>query len=437
MVYLKKAELDSFHSLKWLMFLRVIFTTFLLGSAIILQLKEASFQSIPILILYGLIVLIFFLSFVYAVLLRWVKRYQLLAYIQICIDTFVVTMIIFVTGNFSSIFSFLYLLVIIYSIILLSRKGSLIIAALCSIQYGIMINLEYFGVLKPFGSNSDIIAFQNNWSYVLYKVIITMVACFVVAFLSSLLSEREQRTKKELRTMENHFKRVEKMAAIGEMAAGLAHEIKNPLASLSGSIQILREEVRYDPVHDKLMQIVLRETDRLSSLVGNFLMYAKPPAGKALPLELNKAVQETVSLFEKGKTCQNRISIFKKFSSGIWVNMDPMHLRQVLWNLLLNAAEAIENQGEIYISVYLQKNDYAVVEICDTGCGMTTEEIQFIFDPFYTTKSNGTGLGLSIVHSILKSYESRLDVESEIKEGSKMTLCIKKIDPQLKLDTFD
>jgi two-component system, NtrC family, sensor histidine kinase HydH len=436
-LYLKKAELDSFHSLKWLMFLRVIFTTFLLGSAIILQLKEESFQSFPILILYGLIILVFFLSFVYAVLLKWVKRYQLLAYIQISIDTFVVTMIIFVTGNFSSIFSFLYLLVIIYSIILLSRRGSLIIAALCSIQYGIMINLEYYGVLKPFGSNSEIIAFQHDWSYVLYKVMVTMVACFVVAFLSSLLSEKEQRTKKKLRTMENHFKRVEKMAAIGEMAAGLAHEIKNPLASLSGSIQILREEVHYDPVHDKLMQIVLRETDRLSSLVGNFLMYAKPPAGKALPLELNRAVQETVSLFEKGKTCQNRISIFKKFSSGIWVNMDPMHLRQVLWNLLLNAAEAIENQGEIYIRVYQQKREYAVVEICDTGCGMTTDQIQFIFDPFYTTKSNGTGLGLSIVDSILKSYESRLDVESEINEGSKMMLNIKKIDPQLKLDTFD
>jgi two-component system, NtrC family, sensor histidine kinase HydH len=237
--------------------------------------------------------------------------------------------------------------------------------------------------------------------------------------------------------MEDHFRRVEKLAAIGEMAAGLAHEIKNPLASLSGSIQILREEVRYDPVHDKLMQIVLRETDRLSSLVGDFLMFAKPPAGKALPLELNREVQETVSLFEKGKTCQDRISIIKKFSSGLWVNMDPMHLKQVLWNLLLNAAEAIENQGEISIRIYQQKDDYAVVEIFDTGCGMTTDQIQFIFDPFYTTKSNGTGLGLSIVHSILKSYESRLDVESEKNEGSKITLSIKKIDPQLKLDTFD
>lgn len=393
-----------------------------------LQLREPSFQNFPIQVLYGLIIFVFFLSFVYSVLIKWVKRYQLLAYTQIGVDTFVVTMIIFVTGSFSSIFSFLYLLVIIYSSILLYRKGSLIIAALCSIQYGVLVNLEYYGILKPLGAESEFIIHHNDWSYVLYKIMITMVACFAVAFLSSLLSERERRTKKELRTMEDHFKRVEKLAAIGEMAAGLAHEIKNPLASLSGSIQILRQEVRYDPVHDKLMQIVLRETDRLSSLVGDFLMFAKPPAGKSLPLELERVVQETVSLFEKGKACQDRICITKDYLSGIWVNMDPMHLRQVLWNLLLNAAEAIENQGEIHIRIYLQKDDFAVVEIFDTGCGMAAEQIQSIFDPFYTTKPNGTGLGLSIVHSILKSYESRLDVESEKNEGSKMILRIKKIE---------
>jgi len=97
-------------------------------------------------------------------------------------------------------------------------------------------------------------------------------------------------------------------------------------------------------------------------------------------------VQETVSLFEKGKTCQDRISITKDYSSGIWVKMDPMHLRQVLWNLLLNAAEAIENQGEIYIRVYQQKGNYVVVEIFDSGCGMTNDQIKSIFDPFYTTK---------------------------------------------------
>ena len=104
---------------------------------------------------------------------------------------------------------------------------------------------------------------------------ITMIACFAVAFLSSLLAEQARKTKKDLLAMEEHVKRVEKMAAAGELGAGLAHEIKNPLASLTGSIQILKEEISYDQKHDRLMQIVLREADRLSSLVNNFLLFAK------------------------------------------------------------------------------------------------------------------------------------------------------------------
>ena len=421
------------------MFFRVIFTTFLLGSTIALQIGEASLLSVPIAFLYGLIIFVFIISFIYALLINHIKNCRLFACIQIGIDTFVVTMIIFVTGSLASIFSFLYLLVIIYSGILLFRQGTLTIAALCIVQYSVMLFLEYHNILKPLGIQNEQFAFQHDWSYVFYRVVMIMAACFAVAFLSSLLAERDQRTQKELKAMESHIKRVEKLAGIGKMAAGLAHEIKNPLASLSGSIQILREEIRYDPVHDKLMQIVLREADRLSSLVNDFLMFARPPAGRSQHVELDHVVHETVSLFERGKICKNRIAIIKEYACNIWVKMDPMHLRQVLWNLLLNAAEAIENKGEIYIRVRQTKGDYAIIEIEDTGCGMTQDQIQSIFDPFFTTKPNGTGLGLSIVHSVLKSYDSRLDVESESNSGSRMILSIKKIDPpshQLKLDTI-
>lgn len=418
------------------MFFRVTFTTFLLGSTIMLQFRESSLLSVPIALFYVLIVSVFFLSFIYALLINRIKHCYRFAFFQFGIDTFVVTIIIFVTGSFSSIFSFLYLLVIIYSSVLLFRKGSLVIALLCSVQYAAMVCLEYFAIFRPLGIQNGQLAFQYDWSFVFYKVIITIVACFAVAFLTGLLSEREQRARKELRAMEDHIKRVEKLAGIGKMAAGLAHEIKNPLASLSGSVQILKEEIQYDPVHDKLMQIVLREADRLSSLVGDFLMFARPPAGIAQPVELEPVLKETVSLFERGKICRDRISIIKDYVSGVkknvsrvWVKMDPAHLKQVLWNLLLNAAEAIEGQGKIHVRIAPSNGEYAVIEIEDTGCGMTPEQIRSVFDPFYTTKPNGTGLGLSIVHSVLKSYDSRLDVESQIQAGSRMTLSLKKIDP--------
>ena len=402
----------------------------LLGSTIILQLGEKTSPFAPsLIVLYGIIFVIFFLSFIYGLLLKRIKRDGPFALLQILVDTTIVSLIIFVTGSFLSVFSFLYLVVLIYSSMLLSRRMTLIIAAVCSIQFGIMVDLEYYGILTPFGMKTSHLAAMFAWNEVLYKVLITMMACFAVAFLSSLLSEQTRKTKKELQAMEDHVKRVEKMAAIGEMAAGLAHEIKNPLASLSGSIQLLKEDIRYDPDHDRLMQIILREADRLSLLVSNFLLYARPPAGKVEPVELDKVLIETTELFEKDGSTDGRIATTSNIESDIWIEMDPVHLRQILWNLLLNAAEAIDGAGKISIEMYGERNKDAWVKIIDDGCGISREILKSIFDPFFTTKTSGTGLGLSIVHRILQAYDSRLDVDSEPDKGTTVTLKLKQINP--------
>jgi len=426
---LQMPEKDFKDKLKWLMLFRVLFSTLLLGSSIILQLGDSPPPiGPPLKLLYGLIAGIFFLSILYALVLERTEKYLTFAYVQILIDTLVVTVIIFVTGSFSSIFSFLYLVVIIYSSILLSIRGTLVIAAICSIQFGVMVDLEYYGIIYPFVVEKAILASSHPWNQVLYKILITMTACFAVAFLSSFLSEQVRSTRKELRVMESHVKRVEKMAAVGEMAAGMAHEIKNPLASLTGSIQLLKEDIHYDPDHDRLMQIILREADRLSSLVNNFLMYARPPAGKVETIEFDKVLTETAELFEKDASHDGRITITKNIQSDIWISMDPVHLRQIFWNLLLNASEAIDGQGVINIEMYGLKNKRACIKITDDGCGMSPEELKPIFDPFYTTKANGTGLGLSIVHRILEAYDSWLNVESEVNKGTTFTLQFKQME---------
>lgn len=425
----QKIEGDFKSKMKWLLSVRLLFSSLLLGSTIILQRSENSSSFAPqLLFLYGVIITIFLLSFVYAVVLKHIKRHALFAFLQISADTFIVSVIIFVTGGFLSVFSFLYLVVIIYSSMLLPRRATIFVAALCGIQFGVMVDLEYYGFLEPFGVPYVNLALTYAWNQVLYKIMITMLACFAVAFLSVLLSEQTRKTKKELQVMEDQVKRVEKMAAIGEMAAGLAHEIKNPLASLSGSIQLLREDIRYDPDHDRLMQIILREADRLSSLVTNFLLYARPPAGKVEAIELDKALIEITELFEKDSTTDGRISTTKAIASGVWISMDPVHLRQVLWNLLLNAADAIQDEGNIAIEMYPLKGKQACIKIADDGCGMPHEILQSIFDPFFTTKSSGTGLGLSIVHRILEAYDSHLEVESEVNQGSTFTVKFKQID---------
>ena len=423
-------EIDDKTKLRWLILVRILFSLLLLGSAVVQQIGETAIPlDRSLMILYGLILAIFILSVVYGVVLKRIKNVTLFAFIQISIDTLFATLIVFLTGGFVSVFSFLYLVVIIYSSMLLPMRGTMVIAALCSLQFGALVELEYFGFIDPIGNNGQALANAYDWSQIFFKLMITITACFAVAFLSSLLSEQTRKTKEELRTMEGHVKRVEKMAAIGEMAAGLAHEIKNPLAALTGSIQLLKEDMRYDSDHARLMQIILREADRLSSLASNFLFYARPPAGKVEPIDLSRALLEIAELFEIDGSNNGRVKTTKNVSSNVWITMDPGHLHQILWNLLLNAAEAIDGEGNIGIEMFPTKNKYALVKISDNGCGISPESLKTIFDPFFTTKPNGTGLGLSIVHRILEANDAWLNVESQLNKGTTITLHFKQISP--------
>jgi signal transduction histidine kinase len=354
-----------------------------------------------------------------------VRHKILLTYFQFAIDTVIVTLIIYVTGGYYSFFSFLYLVVIIYASMTLYFRGGLFVAGLCSIFYTILIVLEFStNILPPLEGVSAAVPQGQAAFAIVFKVIITSAACFAVAFLSGLLTEQNRKSQLELQTMEASLKRVEKMAYMGEMAAGLAHEIKNPLASLVGSIQMLKEDLCYDADHERLMDIILRETDRLSTLVTDFLFFARPPAGKPEKINLHRAINEITDLFDTDPTHRKRFKLQKNLPLDIWVLIDPTHLSQVLWNLLLNAAEAIDDDGKIELNVLPLKNSLVQIQVRDNGCGMQPDVAQSIFDPFYTTKSEGTGLGLSIVHRILESYNSRLDVDTEPGEGTAFTFTL-------------
>ncbi|MDX2446963.1 MAG: two-component sensor histidine kinase, partial [Desulfobacterales bacterium] len=190
------AERDLEQKLKLLMFFRLVFTSILLGSTIVLQLNEdVSPLAPPLLFLYGLIASIFLLSFLYSVTISSIQNKVVWAYIQIGIDTFIVTLIVLVTGCFLSFFSFLYLVVIIYSSVLLFLNGSMVMAGLCSLQYAILISLEYYGLIQPYGADISPLILEFGWLRVLYKVMITAVACYAVAFLSGFLSEQTRRSR--------------------------------------------------------------------------------------------------------------------------------------------------------------------------------------------------------------------------------------------------
>jgi two-component system sensor histidine kinase PilS (NtrC family) len=158
-------------------------------------------------------------------------------------------------------------------------------------------------------------------------------------------------------------------------------------------------------------------------------MFARPSAGIPEVIDLQKALEETVAFFKKDARRRGGITIQKIFEPGVWIEIDPAHLRQVLWNLLANAAEAIEGAGDIEIAMGTERRGQVRLQIRDSGCGIPNEKLKLIFDPFYTTKARGTGLGLSIVHSLLESYGYRLDVESRVGEGTTVILHLKRVNP--------
>ena len=411
--------------LQWLMFLRVVFTTLLLGATILVQWQERSGDGEqPIIFLYGLIALTYLLTFAYGLLFKKIPL-TTFSYIQLCLDTFLVTLVIYVTGGYVSVFSFLYLVVIIYSSLFLQRNGTLVVAALCCIQYGLLIDLEYFGVIRSFDLDAIIASGEVAWNKIAFKIVMTTVACFLVGTLSSFLSEEESRTRQELRAVRVHMRRVEKLASVGEMAARLTHEIKNPLAALVGSVRLLHDDLPMEERQERLMRIILREADRLNGLVNEFLQFARPVTGAPASIRLAPTIQEIIELFKRDKLSGGRLEIKMDLDADLQIEMDPSHFKQVLWNLLLNAAEAVSGGGEVHIVAERTMDGFTAVRVRDNGAGIDDETMRSLFEPFFTTKSQGSGLGLCVVYRILEAYGFQLSVDSAPGKGATFSILIK------------
>ncbi|HWP47511.1 MAG TPA: ATP-binding protein [Candidatus Limnocylindrales bacterium] len=247
----------------------------------------------------------------------------------------------------------------------------------------------------------------------------------------------------ELREMEEQVRRSDRLAALGELAAGIAHEIRNPLASIKGSVQMLKADLKLEEESRTLMDIIIRESTRLNNIITDFLVYARPT-----PLTLNKfdiireIIDPTLVLLKNSPECSDLIHIEKIYpQEPLWVVCDRQQMRQVLWNLCLNAVQAMPRGGILLISVKKiegnldgkdispskklappeiknSRRSWCTITIQDTGYGIKSEDLEKIFVPFFTTKENGTGLGLAIVHNIIENHQGIIKVKSKINEGT-------------------
>jgi two-component system sensor histidine kinase PilS (NtrC family) len=227
----------------------------------------------------------------------------------------------------------------------------------------------------------------------------------------------------ELRRLEVQSRRSERLATVGQLAAGVAHEIRNPLASISGSIELLRQGPTSSEDDRTLMAIVHREIQRLNVLVGDLLDYANPRPPQLVDFDLGVMVEETLHV-ARGEQAFASVEMAMEVDRPLALHADPAKLRQVLWNLLRNAADAAAVGGKHVLVDAYRTLDATMLVVSDDGPGIAADQLAHIFDPFFTTKHKGTGLGLATCHAIVAEHHGHIDVVSELGKGTKMMIAI-------------
>ena len=230
----------------------------------------------------------------------------------------------------------------------------------------------------------------------------------------------------KLKDLERLMYRAEKLAAVGELAAAVAHEVRNPLAAISGSIQLLRNKLDLRGTELRLMNIVLRETEGLNQWINEFLEYSRPPPIHSQPFDLTLLLNDAVAAFSQDEA-QSEIAVKMSSEESVWALGDTNRMKQVLWNLLNNAAQSMPEGGNIHVDVKaLSNGSHPLVELTiqDEGVGIPTEDLDRVFHPFFTTKERGTGLGLAVVHQIMENHGGQITVKSEPSEGTTFRLVL-------------
>jgi two-component system, NtrC family, sensor histidine kinase PilS len=228
-----------------------------------------------------------------------------------------------------------------------------------------------------------------------------------------------------IREMEDNLEKSRRLAVIGEMAAGLAHEIRNPLASISGSIQVLRKGLDLNETDEKLMQIILRGKDQLESVVKDFLFLARPHSGVYEETDMKEVISDVIESLRYGPDWNEGVQVEPEFmTSATRIEMNQAEIRQVIWNLLLNAVQSMPDGGKLTVAVDRVSvpggggDEYMEIRIADNGAGIAEEDLGKVFEPFHTTKEKGTGLGLAVVNRIIEGHSGKVTIESRVNQGT-------------------
>ncbi|MCB2229919.1 ATP-binding protein [bacterium] len=240
---------------------------------------------------------------------------------------------------------------------------------------------------------------------------------FAIALLSGGLIEREFRSRKKAEDMRLQLERSHKMSLVGQIAAGMAHEIKNPLASIKGAVEILCEDGTSEEDKAEFQAIVLKEVKRINASVTDFLEFARPSETTLAVLNLADVVRSSLKQIQP-QALRRDIRIISHVEDPVIVMADEEKIHQVMLNLLLNAVDASPDESNVTISLGTEESD-ARITIEDSGNGISEENVSKIFEPFFTTKSTGTGLGLAIAKSIVERHKGCIKLENNTSRGAR------------------
>jgi two-component system sensor histidine kinase PilS (NtrC family) len=530
------------NALVWLMVLRVVVVTALLGSAVVTEvLARPSEPGEP---LYLLIALTYLLTLLYALAWPFTAAHRReLAYAQVLGDLLIVTGIVHSTGGIESNFSFLYVISIISASIILFGRGGLLAATVASVLYGALVQALYLGAIRAYPAAAQPTAVVLPSQVVAYTIFLNVFAFYTVALLTSYLSESlrlagrkleeasdsladleafsqtiidsitsglmttdiegrinffneaaanilvvdsqqaiGQEVKAllgelddfldrlkaklagrrylrmegaylnrrgeelylgmsvsyllidgdkksgflfifqdltEIKRLEREVRLKENLATMGEMAAGMAHEIRNPLASISGSVQVLAEAEELTEEQKRLMDIIVRESERLSGTLTEFLAYARPPRFEPDQIDLRRVVEETATLLRHSSEVLPEHQIALDLPENpVMLFADPNQMKQITWNLARNALQAMPDGGRLEMALARNGSGGVVMTFRDQGIGISGGEVHKVFEPFSGSFKRGSGLGLAIVYRIVKDYNGLIQVDSVASKGT-------------------
>lgn len=361
---------------------------------------------------------------IYAAMLRAGKALTAVARVQLVTDQITWTALVYITGGPQSGATSLYGLTCLSGAILLGVSGGLVAALSGAGAFLLLCGGFALGLVRP-PADQPMEVYLLHGTEMGFAIFVNLLALCVVTLLASYLADRLRTTGGHLQLATARAEQAERLAALGRLAAGLAHEIRNPLGSIAGSIELLRTGGTLSAEDQKLCEIVERETARLNHLVGDMLDLSRPRAPAKALIDLSSIARDVVVLAARSGRGAD-VSVHYEGPDKAIVDADAAQMRQVVWNLVRNAIQASSAGDEVQVRIVPGEGDTLLLEICDRGPGIPPEARERLFDAFFTTRAHGMGIGLAVVKRILDDHGFAVEVDSGVGQGTSIRVHIPK-----------